>query len=108
MRQVIVNGVSYLGELQAKEGGGFSLLAAMKTAGNQVSKADIQRYLELENLDDLKTVEFGGAGVSYTVQDLDDEIMFALEVGELVMAQAKKVAVAKLENNEFRTGLGKK
>ena len=105
MEQVIVNGQSYLGSLVQGENS-LTVEGAFAT-GPQVTKQDVQRYLEAENLGTLKNISFGGAGVSFSQVELDDEIAFAFEVAELVMANAKSVAVRKLENAEFRTGLGK-
>ena len=105
MNQVIVNGQSYLGVLDHGENQ-LTVVGAMAT-GPTVTKADVQRYLEAENLGTLKNISFGGAGVSFSQVELDTEIAFAFEVAELVMANAKSVAVRKLENAEFRSGLGK-
>ena len=105
MNQVIVNGQSYLGELVQGENT-LTVEGALAT-GATVTKSDVQRYLEAENLGTLKNISFGGAGVSFSQVELDKEITFAFEVAELVMSNAKDVAVRKLENAEFRSGLGK-
>ena len=105
MNQVIVNGQSYLGELVQGENT-LTVEGALAT-GASVTKTDVQRYLEAENLGTLKNISFGGAGVSFSQVELDKEITFAFEVAELVMSNAKDVAVRKLENAEFRSGLGK-
>lgn len=105
MKQVIVNGQSYLGELVQTEGG-MTVKNAMAVGGN-VTKNDVQNYIKAENLDELKDITFGGAGVAFSTVDLDKEIVFAFEVAELVMENAKAVAVKNLENREFDGGLGK-
>jgi hypothetical protein len=105
MKQVIVNGVSYLGDLEVTENG-----VVVKDAiqiGQVVTRADVTRYFEEANVGNLKSVNFGGNGISYTEMELDDDIKNFLQVSKLVMDQAKTVAVRKLENSEFRNELGK-
>ncbi len=105
MDQVIVNGVSYLGTLEVGEDG-VVVKNAVKTA-QTITKDDVTRYFTEKNVDNLETVQFGGNGVSYSVVSLTDEVVMFTKMSELVMEQAKKVAVKNLENSEFRNGLGK-
>jgi len=105
MKQVIVNGVSYLGDLEVTENG-----VVVKDAiqvGDVVTRADVTRYFEESNVGNLKSVTFGGNGISFSEMELDDDIKNYLQIAELVMNQAKSVAVRKLENAEFRSELGK-
>lgn len=107
MKVVTVNGVTYLGVLNELEGGGFELAEAMSIPGTKPSKADIERYYKLGNLGELEKVTFGGMGVSFSVSGLSDEAVMFCKMADLVMEQAKKVAVRKLENSEFGQSLGK-
>ena len=106
MKQAIVNGVSYLGELVVEENGNVVVKDAIKT-GNVVTRADITRYFQEANVGNLESVEFGGNGISYSVMDLTDDNQNYIKIAELVMDQAKSVAVRKLENQEFVGELGK-
>ena len=106
MKQVIVNGQSYLANDLANGEGGLVVEKAL-TIGAKVTQADVQNYMKAANLDTLKDITFGGAGVSYSVVELDEDINFAIEVAGLVMARAEKVAVKNLINQEFDAGLGK-
>ncbi len=105
MNQVIVNGVSYLGTLVEDEGN-VEVKDAVQT-GNTITKADVTRWFEKNNTDELETVRFGGNGISFSVINLTDDVEMFIKMAELVMIQAKSVAVRKLENREFRGGLGK-
>lgn len=106
LKQVVVNGVSYLGVLTVGEG--KTVVEKAMQLGGAPTKLDVDLYLQKENLGQLKDITFGGSGVSFSEVDLDQEIKFALEVSNLLMVQAKKVAVKNLENAEFRSGLGKR
>jgi hypothetical protein len=105
MKQVIVNGVSYLGDLEVTDNG-----VVVKDAiqiGQVVTRADVTRYFEESNVGNLKSVSFGGNGISFSEMELDDDIKNYLQIAKLVMDQAKSVAVRKLENTEYRNELGK-
>lgn len=106
MKQVIVNGQSYLAEALNQGEGALVVKGALAIAGNP-TKADVARYMKAANLEELKDITFGGAGVAYSEVALDKEIEFAIKVSELVMAEAQATAVKKLVNKEFDTGLGK-
>jgi hypothetical protein len=106
MKQVTINGVSYLGVLKDTEGT-LELSQAMVTNQNGISKADVEAYLGKQNLGTLETITFGGTGASYTVQDLTDEVDMFFKMGKLVMDQSQKVAVKKLQNAEFKANMGK-
>ena len=106
MKQYNVNGTNYLAENLASKEGIMVLENAMKV-GAVVNQNDVQDYMKAGNLDQLKDVTFGGAGVSFSEVDLDQEIEFAIELAGMVMAQAEKVAVKRLINAEFDAGLGK-
>ncbi len=105
MKQVIVNGQSYLGTLS--EGEGKLTVEKALAIGASVTKTDVANYFKADNLGSLKDITFGGNGVSYSEVELDDDIKFAIQVAGLVMENAKGSAVRKLENAEFDGGLGK-
>lgn len=106
MKQVIVNGQSYLAKDLAQGEGTLTVEKALAT-GATVTKNDVARYMKAENLGELKDIDFGGAGVAYSTVELDKEIDFAIKVAGLVMDEAKATAVKKLVNQEFDSGLGK-
>jgi len=105
MKQVIVNGVSYLGDLKVEENG-VTVKNAIKV-GDVVTRADVTRYFQEANVGNLEDVVFGGNGVAYSIMELSDDNKNYIKIAELVMEQAKSVAVRKLENQEFLGELGK-
>ena len=105
MNQVTVNGQNYLGTLT--EGEGKLIVENGMAIGSTVTKGDVQRYFQAENLGQLKDITFGGNGVSFAEVELDEDIKFAIKVAGRVMENDKSVAVRKLENAEFVSGLGK-
>jgi len=105
MKIVTVNGISYLGAIE-KTDEGITLTEAMPIGGPAVTKAEVEAYYKKGNLGELKTVTFGGAGISFSEVGLSDDVVMFCKMAELVMEQAKKVAVKKLENGEFTNGLG--
>jgi len=105
MKQVIVNGVSYLGDLEIGENG-VTVKNAIKV-GDVVTRADVTRYFQEANVGNLEDVVFGGNGVAYSIMELSDDNKNYIKIAELVMDQAKSVAVRKLENQEFLGELGK-
>jgi hypothetical protein len=107
MKIVTVNGVSYLGTLEQTEKGDLILKDAMALYGPSVTKGEIEHYYRKGNLGELETITFGGMGVSYSVSQLTDEAVMFCRMADLMMEQAKKVAVRKLENSEFSQSLGK-
>ena len=102
MKQVIVNGVSYLGVMEQGEDG-ISVKNAIKT-GNVLTTDDFNRYLKEENLGNLENVRFGGNGVSFVEVPLTEDMEMAFSITKLVMERAKKVALKNLENAEFDKG----
>ncbi len=104
MEQCIVNGVSYLGTLE--EGEGKVTVVDSMPCGNVVTANDVNAYFKAKNLGSLVSIPFGGNGVSYSVVPLTPAVEMAVKVAQLVMTQAKSVAVRKLENAEFSQGMG--
>ena len=104
MKQVIVNGQSYLAEKLVQGEGTLEVVNALAT-GPTVTKNDVANYMKAENLGELKTISFGGAGVAFSEVALDKDIVFAIKVAGLVMEEAKATAVDKLVNSEFDAGL---
>jgi len=105
MKQVIVNGQSYLAEELVQGDNALIVVGALAT-GPRVTKGDVAAYMKAENLDELKDITFGGAGVSFSEVALDKDIEFAIKVNALVMEEAADTAVKKLVNREFDNGLG--
>ncbi len=105
MKQVTVNGNTYLAAGMTNGEDGLTVAQALQVNG-QVTKNDVARYMKAENLDELKDITFGGAGVAYSEVALDKDIEFAIKVAGLVMDEAKATAVDKLVNREFDGGLG--
>ena len=106
MEQVIVNGVSYLGTLEVTEAG-VKVKDGIKTGGNDVTRQDVSNYAMAKNLGKLENPTFGGNGISYTSNPLDDDMIMFVKMSDLVMEQADKVAVKNLVNREYQSGLGK-
>ena len=106
MKQVIVNGQSYLADNLAQGEGGLVVEKAMPTMA-QVTKNDVANYMKAANLGELKDISFGGNGVSFSEVGLDKDIVFAIKVASLVMSEAQDTALDKLVNREFDTALGK-
>lgn len=106
MKQVIVNGQSYLAEALVNAEGALTVKNALAINGNP-TKADVANYMKAANLETLKDITFGGAGVAYSEVALDKDIEFAIKVQGLVMEEAQATAVKKLVNKEFDLGLGK-
>ena len=106
MKQVIVNGQSYLADNLAQGEGSLVVEKAMPT-GPQVSKNDVAKYMKAANLGELKDITFGGNGVAFSEVSLDKDIIFSIKVAGLVMAEAQDTALDKLVNREFDTALGK-
>lgn len=107
MKIVNVNGVTYLATLSKTENGDIVLENAMEVGGANVSQGVITEYYKRGNVGTLKTVNFGGAGISYSVSDLDDSAVMFCKIADLAIAQAKKTAIKNLENREFDGVLGK-
>ena len=104
MEQVIVNGVNYLGTLKEVEG--KVIVVGSMPCGATVTAEDVNEYFKAKNLGTLVDIPFGGNGVSYSNVPLNPAMDMAVQVAELVMTQAKSVAVRKLENAEFASGMG--
>lgn len=105
MKIVTVNGVTYLGTLEETEAG-IVLTEAMKFNG-PVTQSVITEYYKKGNVGKLQNPTFGGSGISYTVDDVDDDVVMFAQIAQLALKQAKKVAIANLENREFDGVLGK-
>jgi len=106
MKVVTVNGITYLGVLEESETG-VKLTDAMEIGGGGISQGVISEYYKQGNVGELKTVDFGGNGISYSVSDLTDDAVMLCKIADLAITQAKKVAVLRLENREFDGVLGK-
>jgi hypothetical protein len=107
MKQYTVNGQNYLAaDLSTGEGGIMSLEKAMPV-GVSVTKTDVANYMKAANLDELKDISFGGAGVAFSEVSLNKDIEMAINIAGLVMAEAQETALDKLVNREFDQALGK-
>lgn len=106
MKVVNVNGVTYLATLEEGENG-ILLSDAMEIGGSAVNQSIVTEYYKRGNVGKLKTVNFGGSGISYSVSELGDDAVMFCKIADLAIAQAKKTAVLNLENREFDSVLGK-
>jgi hypothetical protein len=108
MKKVTINGVSYIGELKEdKETGKMVLSGAMAVAPGSVSKDDIARYIQMENLGELDDIEFGGQGVAFSVSPFSEEEQMFVDMAGIIMKTAKGKALKQVENNLFGEILGK-
>ncbi len=106
MKVVTVNGKTYLAVMEG-DGNGIVLTEAMEIGSQGVSQTVVTAYYKQGNVGQLKTVNFGGSGISYSVSELNDDAVMFCKIADLAIAQAKKVAVLNLENREFDSVLGK-
>ena len=106
MKIVTVNGICFLGELRVEEGK-VIIDKSMEIENTNITEEDITDYLEAEHLGNLKERSFGGSGVTYGEEDLDDEMQFQLEVQKTTLEFAKKTAQGEMVIENFKSRLGK-
>jgi len=107
MKKVIINGVSYVGDLKKNEDGTMTLSKAMSFEGTTMSRSDLSKYLKLKNLGELENLDFGGTGISWSISVLSENENMMLQIGEIAMKSAKGRAVKEVENDLFDFVLGK-
>lgn len=107
MKIVTVNGQSYLGNLE-KTDEEVKVTEAFALPDPYVHAGTVADYMEAKEMGKLTLVSFGGAGVSYSENDLDEEVQLEFKTQELQMEQALKTAPKKLVVQEFRNRLGKR
>ena len=108
MKKVTINGVMYIGNLKTTKNDAFNIKDAMiLTQTGELTTNDFGNYLKDKVNKKLREVNFGGTGISYSVEELTKTEEVTLKTCELTMGLAKDTAVPKLVTNRFDELLGK-
>lgn len=105
LKKVVVNGQSYLGKLVETDD--VTALVDAMVCSDPGSKDSLQQYVQAKNLKTLVTVEFGGVGTNYSISELCEHEKLLFKQCKMSMKYAKSIALAKLENKDVGSLMGK-